>query len=111
MRRFVAAEGAERVRLSHALFAAYWVSGEDVTRPAVLSAAAGRAGLDGAWVDRALADPEVKLALRAGTDDALARGVFGAPSFWVEPQGVLFWGQDRLAFVEKALGGWVPRAG
>ena len=55
----------------------------------------------------------MKLELRARTDEAVARGVFGAPAFLVEgdaggePQ--LFWGQDRLGFVERALRGW--RAG
>ena len=35
------------------------------------------------------------------TQDAVARGVFGAPTFFVD--GQMFWGQDRLEFVKKAL--------
>ena len=44
----------------------------------------------------------------------LARGVFGAPAFVVTAPGVagdLFWGQDRLDFVEKSLGGWSVKEG
>ncbi|MGZ3426690.1 MAG: DsbA family protein [Polyangia bacterium] len=50
----------------------------------------------------------MKSALRAATDRAVADGAFGVPSFVVEQRGrrFLFWGQDRLAFVERALGGW-----
>jgi 2-hydroxychromene-2-carboxylate isomerase len=45
--------------------------------------------------------PEVKEKLKSSTEDAVARGVFGAPSFFVN--GELFFGQDRLDFVEEAL--------
>ena len=45
--------------------------------------------------------------LRVRTEQALAAGVFGAPAFVVN--GQLFWGQDRLPFVRKALAGWIPR--
>ena len=47
------------------------------------------------------AEPEVKDRLKAVTQDAVARGVFGAPSFIVD--GILYWGQDRLDFVKEAL--------
>ncbi len=47
-------------------------------------------------------DAEVKQALKSATEDAVARGIFGAPSFIVD--GELFWGNDRLLFVEEALG-------
>ena len=87
---------------SHALFAAYWARGEDVSSPAVVRAALDGAGLDGAaLVARAEADPALRDELRARTDEALRRGVFGAPAFVVGDE--LFWGQDRLALVEREL--------
>ena len=51
-------------------------------------------------------DPVWKDALRARTDEALAKGVFGAPFVIVDGEG--FWGSDRLAMVEQWLqrGGW-----
>ena len=47
------------------------------------------------------AEPEVKARLKAVTEEAVARGVFGAPTFFVGEQ--MFWGQDRLDFVREAL--------
>ena len=47
------------------------------------------------------ADPEVKAQLVATTEEAVARGVFGAPTFFVGEQ--MFFGQDRLDFVREAL--------
>jgi 2-hydroxychromene-2-carboxylate isomerase len=47
-------------------------------------------------------DPAVKERLKANTASAVARGVFGAPSFFVGAE--LYWGQDRLQFVADALG-------
>ena len=49
----------------------------------------------------AIADPEVKARLVATTEEAVARGVFGAPSFFVGD--AMFFGQDRLDFVREAL--------
>ena len=46
-------------------------------------------------------DPEVKDRLKAVTQEAVARGVFGAPTFFVD--GQMYWGQDRLDFVKEAL--------
>ena len=47
------------------------------------------------------ASPETKAAYDAYTQEAIDKGVFGAPSYIVD--GELFWGQDRLEFVERAL--------
>jgi 2-hydroxychromene-2-carboxylate isomerase len=47
------------------------------------------------------ASPEVKQDLKAATSEAVERGVFGAPAFFVG--GEMFWGNDRLHFVEAAL--------
>ena len=94
-------------RASHALFRAYWVLGRDLSQPDVVRRTLDEAGLDGAaLLARAEAQP-IKDALRARTDEAVARGVFGAPSFVVTAgeKSELYWGQDRLLFLEQALGG------
>lgn len=82
-------------------FKALWVDDRDLTAEATLREIAQNAGLD---PDRALAaieSPDVKDRLRAYTDDAIKRGAFGAPALFVGDQ--LFWGNDRLHHVEKAL--------
>jgi 2-hydroxychromene-2-carboxylate isomerase len=108
LRAAIAAE-ADLPRATKALFQAYWALGRDVSQPEVVREALDEAGLDGAALVRHAEEPRIKEELRARTDQAIARGVFGAPSFFVTAPGVpgdMFWGQDRLAFVEKALRGW-----
>lgn len=64
-------------------------------------------GLDGAALVAATADERIKQRLREATEQAERAGVCGAPCFRVGE--LLFWGQDRLLFVEKALDGWCPK--
>ena len=97
----------------HALYAAYWQRGEDVTRDEVIEAALVRAGVPDAAVAAARAasgTDAIKDELRRRTDQAVASGVFGAPAFVVRRGGdaapILLWGQDRLAFLEAVLDGW-----
>ncbi len=91
--------GEERVALTKALYRAHFVDNRDISDRAVLADYGDVSRLD---------SPEIKEALRAATDRAVADGAFGVPSFVVEQQGrrFLFWGQDRLFFVQKALAGW-----
>jgi len=89
---------------SQALFAAYWIDGLDVSDATVVATVLNQAGLDGEEMVRCAQTETVKLELRERTDDAIKAGVFGVPAFVVQDQ--LFWGQDRLDFVEKALRGW-----
>lgn len=95
-------------RLSHALFAAYWADDRDLNDAAELTRICAEAGVDPKLVDEAGSDA-LRDALHRSTDEARQRGLCGAPSFVVGD--LLFWGQDRLPFVEKALGGWQPKAG
>lgn len=89
--------------LSLALFRALWVEDRDITTPEEMRAIAAEVGLDGEALLARIEAPEVKDRLRAYTDEAIARGVFGAPALLVGPE--LFWGNDRLHFVEDALKG------
>lgn len=81
-------------------FRRVWAEDRDVTSPDELQQIAAAAGLPGD-ATAAITDPAIKDALKANTDEAIRRGVFGAPAFLVGD--TLFWGNDRLHFVEQAL--------
>jgi 2-hydroxychromene-2-carboxylate isomerase len=83
------------------VFAAMWREPRNLGDPAVLADALRDGGLDPARVAALAADPEVKAKLIANTDEAVARGAFGAPTFFVDDE--MFFGQDRLSFVREAL--------
>jgi len=83
------------------LFTALWVEGKNLNDPATVAAVLMQNGFDPNQVLALTADEEVKAALKDNTDKAIQRGVFGAPSMFVGDQ--LFFGQDRLDFVIKAL--------
>lgn len=100
MRCALAAEArGALVPFTHAAFRAAWVDGRDLTSPEVLAAVAASVGLDGAAL--VAAAPEQRAALVAQTDEAVRRGAFGAPTFFVGEE--MFVGNDRLDFVEEAL--------
>lgn len=86
---------------AHAVFRAYFVDGRNIAEAAVLLDIADALGLDRAEVADAFADPATKARLKAEIDLAEARGVFGSPFFIVEGEG--FWGNDRLAQLERWL--------
>ena len=93
--------GADAGRLSHAILRAVWAEERDVADPGTLRAVAAENGLDGAALLAAAETGAVREAYAANTAEAIARGVFGAPSYVY--RGELFWGQDRLDFLERAL--------
>lgn len=88
------------VPFTHAMYRAYWAEGQDLSQPEVVAKVASSVGLDGSAMVAAAA--EQKAALAAQTQDAIDRGAFGAPTFFVA--GDMFVGNDRLDFVEEALG-------
>jgi 2-hydroxychromene-2-carboxylate isomerase len=88
-------------RYVDAVFQAMWVVPRDLNDPGAFAAVLAEVGLDVAAFMALVADPEVKADLVAHTEASVARGVFGAPSFFVGQQ--LFFGQDRLDFVREAL--------
>jgi 2-hydroxychromene-2-carboxylate isomerase len=95
--------GEPYMALAHAFFRAYWVDGVDLASDEGVASVLTREGHDAAAVLAATQRPEVKGALRALTDEAIGLGVFGAPACVVD--GEVFWGQDRLQDVERALDG------
>jgi 2-hydroxychromene-2-carboxylate isomerase len=92
---------AEAGTLGRRLFEAVWVDDLDITDGAELVRLADGCGLPGAALAAATETQPVKDRLRANTDEAIARGAFGVPAFVHD--GVLYWGNDRLDFLEGAL--------
>jgi 2-hydroxychromene-2-carboxylate isomerase len=84
-----------------AVYRAIWVEGRNMNEPAIVAAVLQQAGFEPQTLPALAADPEVKERLKTVTQEAVARGVFGAPTFFVGEQ--MYWGQDRLDFVKQAL--------
>ena len=96
-------QGKDALRLSLELGRVVWEREETLTDPEAIAAAARRAGLDAAELRAASpSDAEIDKIHEQYTQEALAAGVFGAPSY-VLPSGEVFWGQDRLDLLERAL--------
>ena len=96
-------QGKDAHRLSLELGRALWEREESFADSAVIASAAQRAGIDAAALRSAgPSDAELDAIHDKFTQEALAAGVFGAPSF-VLPSGEIFWGQDRLELLERAL--------
>ncbi|QLG92469.1 2-hydroxychromene-2-carboxylate isomerase [Pseudomonas yamanorum] len=83
------------------LFRALWVEGRHLGDPTIVAHVLTEHGFDPAEVLALTNDEAVKAALKDKTENAIQRGVFGAPSMFVGNQ--LFFGQDRLDFVREAL--------
>lgn len=84
-----------------AIYHAMWVEPRNLNDPAEVGAVLQAAGFDPAALLAAAGQQEVKDRLKAVTQEAVARGVFGAPTMFVGSD--MFWGQDRLDFVREAL--------
>jgi len=104
-----------RPSLTHALFDAYWVQNQDISSPKVLQDIAQTlfpSAFNDKKIEETLEDLQAKELLATYTAEAVQRGACGVPSFWVDlggsnaqtgPTARLFWGQDRLHFVEWML--------
>ena len=92
--RLAVAQNAEPA-LIRALFDAIWAEGRDPSDDAEWHALTARLGI--ADADEAIARPEVKNALRRGTEEAAERGVFGIPTFAIGDE--IFWGLDTTDLV------------
>jgi 2-hydroxychromene-2-carboxylate isomerase len=91
-------------RFAHAVFRAYFVDGRDISDAAVVLELAGNLGAGEtvmAALEAGMNDPTIKERLRAETDAAIGRGVFGAP--WIVVDNEPFWGADRLPQIERWL--------
>lgn len=84
-----------------AILRAIWEDGRNMNDPATVASVLQQAGFDPEQLLALASDPQVKEQLKTVTQQAVERGVFGAPTFFVD--GTLYWGQDRLDFVKEAL--------
>lgn len=109
-------DGEERRILTERLFAAYWAENLNVTDTAVLLDIAKRSGIASAstLTAESFANAPARRELEAATAEAIERGAFGVPGFWIPGVnwtdvngeakiGRFFWGQDRMHFVEATL--------
>ena len=100
--------------LAHRMLEAHWRDDADLADSATLARLANEVDLYPAPLLDAALSPEVAAIFLANTEEAIRRSVFGSPTYFVN--GDMFYGQDRLEFVERALkqpfeGVWPPRAG
>lgn len=92
---------AEFHRYLAAIFSAMFEHPRNLGDLQELAAVLEAAGISPALMLELVQDDRIKQTLRKTTEEAVARGVFGAPTFFVGDE--MFWGQDRLHFVEAAL--------
>jgi 2-hydroxychromene-2-carboxylate isomerase len=93
--------GGDIAALSQAMMSAVWVEERDLADRATLLEIAREQGADGPALLEAAQDETVRSEYDANTRAAIEQGVFGVPTFVIG--GELFWGQDRLDFVARAL--------
>lgn len=83
------------------MFNSIWVESLNMNDPPIAAQTFKQAGFDPQALMALANEQSTKDALKAATQEAVDRGVFGAPTFFVGNQ--MFWGQDRLDFVREAL--------
>jgi 2-hydroxychromene-2-carboxylate isomerase len=104
--QFIVAAGraggcAAAMRLAGAVLGACWAEERNIGDAQVLGALCTGEGMDAAALATSAQSDAVKAEYEGYTQEAVARNVFGAPSYVID--GEIFWGQDRLEFVERAL--------
>jgi 2-hydroxychromene-2-carboxylate isomerase len=90
------------VPFAEAVFEAYWTHDLDISQDAVLAEVCERLGVDPAGFLEGIAQPAIKAALKANTDEVIARGGFGSPTIFVDGNDMYF-GNDRLILVREAV--------
>ena len=95
--------GDDALALSNAFLAGLWVDDSNLADPKILRETIAGAGFDADALLTAAQDPKMMERYDADTDRAIEIGVFGAPTYIVD--GEMFWGQDRLDFIERKLQG------
>lgn len=98
---FAASEKDKLVEYNHLMFDLYWTLGADLSRVEILAEAVANIGIDPEWFAQRIAEQEIKDMLRVETNIAITRGVFGAPTIFVDDK--MYWGNDRLDFLDRYL--------
>lgn len=94
-------QGKSVDNLAHRYLEAHWVDDADLSDSNVLELLIREAGLDPAPLLSASGSPETAAIYKANTEEAIARSVFGSPTYFVD--GDMFYGQDHLDMLERAL--------
>jgi 2-hydroxychromene-2-carboxylate isomerase len=94
-------QGHDIGRLAHAMLESHWRENSDLADRDTLAGLARAVDLDPTPLLDAALSPEVAAIYLANTQEAIRRSVFGSPTYFVD--GDMFYGQDRLEFVERAL--------
>ena len=97
MRALTGLSTEQVTKAAHTLFNAYWADNKDIADPEVVTSLIGRESVERAGTQ------EVKDALFQTTEEAVKRGAFGAPTFFVEDE--MFFGHDRMPLLERHLMG------
>jgi carboxymethylenebutenolidase len=92
---------AAAIKLAHAVLRAVWAEDKDIADPQTLKGIIAANGFDADKLLAKGASPEMVERRKQESEAAVARGVFGAPSFVYKDE--IFWGQDRLEFLDRAL--------
>ena len=92
---------------ANAILRAIWAQDRDISEPQTLTDIARGIGMDGDAILTLSRASHIGDRLRANTTEAIEHGVFGSPFYLCN--GHLFWGQDRLPFLEDVLAGKTPR--
>jgi 2-hydroxychromene-2-carboxylate isomerase len=89
-----------------AVFRATWAMGRDMSDPSAVADVLDAAGFDAEVIFARIQEPTIKGKLIAATEAAVARGVFGVPTFFIGTE--MYFGQDHLDFIETALSAAAP---
>jgi len=99
MRTLCGFNADEIPQAAHTLYKAYWVNNQDIADPDVVGSLVGRESVERAGIQ------EIKDSLFKSTAEAVQRGAFGAPTFFVKDE--MFFGHDRLHLLELHLSGQI----
>ena len=94
-------QGVNIDRLAHCLLEAHWRDDADLADSETLTRLGKTSGVDPAPLLEAALSPETQAVYASNTEEAINRSVFGSPTYFVD--GDMFYGQDHLEMVERAL--------
>ena len=103
LRMLASLQGDDQIRFIEALNPAIWEEGLDVTDAAALAAVLTKAGFDAERLAAAAQDPAIKQIVIDNTEQAVERGTFGIPTFYLGTE--MFFGKERLGQIEEMLAG------
>ncbi len=84
-----------------AIFNAMWVDGKNMADPEIITSVLTEAGIDAQTLLTTTQSPDIKANLITATEEAIERGIFGAPTMFLGEE--MFFGQDRLDFIEDSI--------